>query len=47
MTRATSRELRKDTEGVLRRAAAGELIEITVNGEAVAALSPLTASRPR
>ena len=42
MTRVASRELRNDTAGVLRRAAAGESIEITVNGEAVASLVPLT-----
>lgn len=41
MTRVASRELRNDTAGVLRRAAAGEPIEITVNGEAVAELGPL------
>jgi len=45
MTRVASRELRNDTAGVLRRAAAGEQIEITVNGEAVAQLAPLTARR--
>ncbi len=37
-----SREPRNDTLGVLRRAPAGEPIEITVNGEAVARLAPLT-----
>ena len=42
MTRVASRELRNDTAAVLRRAADGEPIEITVNGEAVARLSPLT-----
>ncbi len=41
MTRVASRELRNDTAGVLRRAAAGESIEITVNGEAVARIAPL------
>lgn len=41
MTRIASRELRNDTAGVLRRAAGGEPIEITVNGEAVARLAPL------
>lgn len=45
MSRVASRELRNDTAGVLRRAAAGEPIEITVNGEAVAELGPLR--RPR
>jgi prevent-host-death family protein len=39
--RVASRELRNDTAGVLRRAAAGEALEITVNGEPVAALGPL------
>ncbi|MEO7744742.1 MAG: type II toxin-antitoxin system prevent-host-death family antitoxin, partial [Actinomycetota bacterium] len=42
MTRVASRELRNDTAGVLRRAATGEPIEITVNGEAVARLAPLS-----
>jgi prevent-host-death family protein len=45
MTRIASRELRNDTAGVLRRAAGGEPIEITVNGEAVARLAPLTRER--
>ncbi|GAA4754887.1 type II toxin-antitoxin system Phd/YefM family antitoxin [Nocardioides endophyticus] len=45
MTRVASRELRNDTAGVLRRAAGGEPIEITVNGEAVARLAPLTPER--
>ena len=45
MTRIASRELRNDTAGVLRRAANGEPIEITVNGEAVARLAPLTRER--
>jgi prevent-host-death family protein len=39
--RVASRELRNDTAGVLRRAAAGESVEITVNGEPVAELGPL------
>lgn len=43
MTRVASRELRNDTAGVLRRAAAGESLQITVNGEAVAELGPLAA----
>jgi prevent-host-death family protein len=42
MTRVASRELRNNTAGVLRRATSGEAIEITVNGEAVARLAPLT-----
>jgi prevent-host-death family protein len=45
MTRVASRELRNDTAGVLRRAASGESIEITVNGEAVARISPLSHER--
>ncbi|MDP9116563.1 MAG: type II toxin-antitoxin system prevent-host-death family antitoxin [Actinomycetota bacterium] len=45
MTRVASRELRNDTAGVLRRAAAGEPIEITVNGEAVARIAPLVPER--
>lgn len=43
--RVASRELRNDTAGVLRRAAAGEALEITVNGEPVATLGPLEGSR--
>lgn len=42
MTRVASRELRNDTSGVLRRAASGEPIEITVNGLAVASRIPLS-----
>jgi prevent-host-death family protein len=44
--RVASRELRNDTAGVLRRAAAGEAVEITVNGEPVAELVPLRTRRP-
>jgi prevent-host-death family protein len=44
--RVASRELRNDTAGVLRRAAAGETVEITVNGEPVAELVPLRTRRP-
>ncbi len=47
MTRVASRELRNDTAGVLRRAAAGESMEITVNGEAVARIAPLVHERSR
>lgn len=43
--KVASRELRNDTAGVLRRAAAGESVEITVNGKAVAELGPLRARR--
>ena len=39
--RVASRELRNDTAGVLRRAAAGEVVEVTVNGEPVAELGPI------
>jgi prevent-host-death family protein len=40
-----SRELRNDTAGVLRRAAAGESVQITVNGVPVAELGPLRTRR--
>jgi prevent-host-death family protein len=43
--RVASRELRNDTAGVIRRAASGETVEITVNGEPVAELVPLRARR--
>lgn len=43
--RVASRELRNDTAGVLRRAAGGESVEITVNGEPVAELGPLRGRR--
>ena len=43
--RVASRELRNDTAGVLRRAAAGEVMEVTVNGEPVAELGPIPARR--
>ncbi len=39
--RVPSRELRNDTAGVLRRAAAGEDVVITVNGRDVARLVPV------
>jgi prevent-host-death family protein len=45
MVRVASRELRNDTAGVLRRAAGGEPLEITVNGEPVAELGPLRRNR--
>jgi prevent-host-death family protein len=41
----TSGELRDDTVGVLRRAAAGEVVEVTVNGEPVAELGPIREQR--
>jgi prevent-host-death family protein len=43
--KVASRELRNDTAGVLRRAAAGESVQITVNGEPVAELGPLSERR--
>ncbi|MGY1741143.1 MULTISPECIES: type II toxin-antitoxin system Phd/YefM family antitoxin [unclassified Blastococcus] len=44
--RVASRELRNDTAAVLRRAASGESVEITVNGEPVAELGPIRSRRP-
>jgi prevent-host-death family protein len=43
--KVASRELRNDTAGVLRRAAEGESVEITVNGKPVAELGPLQERR--
>jgi prevent-host-death family protein len=43
--RVASGELRNDTAGVLRRAAAGEALEITVKGDPIATLGPLRANR--
>ena len=43
--RVASRDLRNDTASVLRRAAAGEVVEVTVNGEPVAALGPIQEQR--
>jgi prevent-host-death family protein len=43
--RVASRELRNDTAGVLRRATAGEVVEVTVNGEPVAELGPIREQR--
>ena len=43
--RVASRDLRNDTAGVLRRAAAGEVVEVTLNGEPVAALGPIQQQR--
>jgi antitoxin (DNA-binding transcriptional repressor) of toxin-antitoxin stability system len=37
--------LRDDTAGALRRAAAGEALEITVNGDPVAEVGPLRRNR--
>ncbi len=41
----TSGELRDDTVGVLRRVAAGEVVEVTVNGEPVSELGPIREQR--
>lgn len=41
MTEVASRELRNDTAGLIRRAAAGERLIITVNGQPAAALVSL------
>jgi prevent-host-death family protein len=43
--KVASRDLRNDTAGVLRRAAAGEVVEVTVNGEPVAELGPIRQQR--
>ena len=43
MTEVASRELRNDTAGLIRRAAAGEDIVITVNGKPAARLTALPA----
>ncbi|WP_346925616.1 type II toxin-antitoxin system prevent-host-death family antitoxin [uncultured Arthrobacter sp.] len=47
MTRIATRELRNDTAGVLRRVQAGEEVVITVRGEPVAQIVPLTAQGRR
>ena len=47
MTEVASRELRNDTAGLLRRAAAGEDIVITVNGKPAARLTALPAAPVR
>jgi prevent-host-death family protein len=46
MTEVASRALRNDTRGVLARVEAGETIDITVAGRAVARLVPID-RRPR
>lgn len=46
MTEVASRELRNDTAGLIRRAAAGEDIVITVNGRPAARLTSLPAPPP-
>jgi prevent-host-death family protein len=47
MTEVASRELRNDTAGLIRRAAAGEDIVITVNGKPAARLTALEAAPAR
>ncbi len=47
MVRIATRELRNDTAGVLRRVQAGEDVVITVKGEPVAQLVPLSVKRRR
>jgi prevent-host-death family protein len=47
MTEVASRELRNDTAGLIRRAAAGEDIVITVNGRPAARLTALPAAPVR
>ncbi len=47
MAEVPSRELRNSTADVLRRAASGEDVVITVNGRGVARLVPLQAQRRR
>jgi prevent-host-death family protein len=45
MTEVASRELRNDTAGLIKRAAAGEDIVITVHGKPAARLTSLTGRR--
>ena len=47
MAEVAFRELRNDTAGLIRRAAAGEDIVITVNGKAAARLTALQAAPVR
>jgi len=47
MTDVAARDLRNDTAGLIRRAAAGEDIVITVHGRPAAKLVPLQARRRR
>ncbi|MFA5551318.1 MAG: type II toxin-antitoxin system prevent-host-death family antitoxin [Trueperaceae bacterium] len=47
MSSVASRELRNNTRGVLERVAAGEDLEITVDGRPVARLSAMHPTRPR
>lgn len=46
MSQVASRELRNNTRALLDRVAAGERVEITVDGRCVAALVPVD-TRPR
>lgn len=47
MSEVASRELRNHTADVLRRAADGEIIDVTVNGRPVARLGPMPHPAPR
>ena len=47
MAEVASRELRNDTAGLIRRAASGEEIVITVRGEPAARLVPMASRRRR
>lgn len=47
MVRVPTRDLRNDTAGLLRRAASGEDVVITVRGEPVARLVPAVPQRRR
>lgn len=47
MALVASRDLRNDTAGVIRRAQAGEEVVITVKGQPVAQLVPLSPTRRR
>lgn len=47
MTSVASRDLRNHTAAVLRTVADGTLVTVTVNGRAVAEISPVRGTRPR
>jgi len=47
MSEVSSRDLRNDTAGVLRRVQAGEDVTITVKGRPVAVLTPVRPQRRR
>lgn len=47
MAVVASRDLRNHTADVLRRAAEGERITVTVNGTPVAEIGPVRSARPR